>query len=81
MNTRLSRLFLALAVLLELFALSQALLDMALAILSSRMVNTLLDGGSKAAVLSIQHKHVRVSLARQALLAINKYVHIRFLCK
>ncbi|KAJ7815707.1 hypothetical protein B0H14DRAFT_3475971 [Mycena olivaceomarginata] len=74
MNTRLSRLFLALAVLLELLALSQALLDMALAILSSRMVNTLLDGGSKAAVLSMQHKHVRVSLARQALLAINNTI-------
>ncbi|KAJ7346188.1 hypothetical protein DFH08DRAFT_211360 [Mycena albidolilacea] len=74
MNTRLSRLFLALAVLLELFALSQALLDMALAIISSRMVNTLLDGGSKAVVLSMQHKHVRVSLARQALLAINNTI-------
>ncbi|KAJ6536071.1 hypothetical protein B0H19DRAFT_1270883 [Mycena capillaripes] len=74
MNTRLSRLFLALAVLFELFALSQALLDMALAILSSRIVNILLDGGSKAAVLSMQHTQVRISLARQALLAINNTI-------
>ncbi|KAJ6526724.1 hypothetical protein B0H19DRAFT_1196880 [Mycena capillaripes] len=74
MKTRASRVFLCLAVILVLFALSQAFLDVALAVIFSRMVENLLVSGSKTEVLSLEQNWVHIGLASQALLAINNAI-------
>ncbi|KAJ6452132.1 hypothetical protein C8R47DRAFT_1329540 [Mycena vitilis] len=70
-KTRASRLFLALAVALVLFALSQACLDVAIVVVFSQMVEPFLDSGSDTRILSTELIWARMYVAREALLAIN----------
>ncbi|KAJ6526725.1 hypothetical protein B0H19DRAFT_1275576 [Mycena capillaripes] len=79
MKTRASRAFLCLAVILVLFALSHVSLDVALAVTFSRIVENLLDSGSKTEILSLEQNWIRITLARQALLAINNAITDSFL--
>ncbi|KAJ7673947.1 hypothetical protein DFH06DRAFT_1467319 [Mycena polygramma] len=73
-KTRASRLFLALAVVLVLFTLSQACLDVALAVVFSQMVEPLVDSGSDTQLLSTENTWARMYVAREALLAINNAI-------
>ncbi|KAJ7848200.1 hypothetical protein B0H13DRAFT_2362034 [Mycena leptocephala] len=79
MKPRASRIFLTLAVVLVLFALSQTLLDVALAVLFSQMVQSIVVSGSSAGItLSMEQNWVRIYTAREALIAINKHCDHRW---
>jgi hypothetical protein len=66
--------FLALSVIVVLFALTHVILDVANAVILMRVSELLLEGGSLPDGLSLYDTYVRFSAAREALLAINKQV-------
>jgi hypothetical protein len=68
--------FLALAVILVLFALSQAFLDVALAVVFSQLMQGRFDNDPPTQLLSIEQNWVRIFTAREALIAINKHVSL-----
>ncbi|KAJ7793489.1 hypothetical protein B0H14DRAFT_2926499 [Mycena olivaceomarginata] len=74
-KTRASHLFLALSVIVVLFALTQAILDVVNAVILMRVSELLLEGGSLPEALSLYDTYVRIFTARQALLAINKQLY------
>ncbi|KAJ7822617.1 hypothetical protein B0H14DRAFT_2828199 [Mycena olivaceomarginata] len=73
-KTRASHLFLALSVIVVLFALTQAILDVVNAVILMRVSELLLEGGSLPEALSLYDTYVRIFTARQALLAINNAI-------
>ncbi|KAJ7843491.1 hypothetical protein B0H13DRAFT_2097544 [Mycena leptocephala] len=74
MRTPASRMFLALAVILVLFALSQAFLDVALAVVFSQLMQGRFDNDPPTQLLSIEQNWVRIFTAREALIAINNAI-------
>lgn len=64
--------FLGLSVILVLFALAQAALDVASPVIFLRLTQTVPDGSPEQAVL--YHTYLRLFLTRAALTAVNKYV-------
>ncbi|KAJ7797897.1 hypothetical protein B0H14DRAFT_2909084, partial [Mycena olivaceomarginata] len=73
-KTRTSHIFLALSVIVVLFALTQAILDVANAVILMRFLELLLEGGSLPEAHSLYDTHVRILTAREALIAINNAI-------
>ncbi|KAJ7042330.1 hypothetical protein C8F04DRAFT_98511 [Mycena alexandri] len=73
-KTRASQLFLTLAVIMVLFAITQAILDVAIAAAMSNLVENLLATGSTTQVLSLEQRWARMYIAREGLLAFNNAI-------
>ena len=72
-----SRMILILAVVLVLFALAQAFLDVAGAATFLRLTQAFMDKASSTDVSSGYELYARISIARAALISLNK--HVQFL--
>ncbi|KAF7368566.1 hypothetical protein MVEN_00179900 [Mycena venus] len=78
-KTQASRIFLALSVILLLFAFAQVFLDVTLAVLFLRITQNLVGNGSQTETLAMEQNWTRIYIAREALLSINKHVSPSFL--
>ncbi|KAJ7779709.1 hypothetical protein B0H16DRAFT_1499644 [Mycena metata] len=73
-KTRASQLFLILAVILVLFAVTQAILDVAIAAAMSDLVENLVASDSATQMLSLEQRWARLYIARESLLAFNNAI-------
>ncbi|KAJ7141759.1 hypothetical protein C8R43DRAFT_1017143 [Mycena crocata] len=73
-KTQASRLFLGLSIILLLFAITQAMLDVALATMFSHMVETIVTGSPTDGLTAVEATWARAYVAREALMATNNAV-------